>query len=108
MQVCVRCKKEMRCDKNGVAVRFCEKGEHGYMDDRFVCPVCNNEIVVTNPESMYDPNAKRATPDDVWMAVDKGYTPKQIPFMVIRKLLNDNGVCTCDGSIHKKGIGCQQ
>jgi len=63
----------MRCDKNGVAVRFNERGEHVYMGDRFKCPGCGSEVVLTNDNSFYDEGAKRELPDDLWMNADRGY-----------------------------------
>jgi len=46
MQVCVGCKKEMRCKKNGIIVRW--GTSHCYAGDSFKCPTCGNEVVVTN------------------------------------------------------------
>jgi len=66
MQVCVKCKKEMKCEKNGVAVRF-GNGEHAYMGDTFKCPTCGTEIVVTNPLPIFDQGLKLKSDDDVWM-----------------------------------------
>ena len=66
MNVCVQCKKEMVCHKNGVNVRF-GNGEHCYIGDSFKCPECGNEIVVTNPVPYYDQGLKRQTDTDIWM-----------------------------------------
>ena len=74
MQVCVKCRKEMKCDKNGVGVRYGEKGEHVYMGDRYMCVTCGATIIVTNDNSFHDEDAKRQLPEDVWMDVpNKGY-----------------------------------
>lgn len=43
MYVCVKCKREMRCDKNGVGVRW--RGCHVYAGDIFKCSECGASIV---------------------------------------------------------------
>lgn len=56
MIVCVKCKREMRCEKTGVGVHF-GRG-HVYAGDRFECPDCGANIVQTNPEPHFDPEQK--------------------------------------------------
>jgi DNA-directed RNA polymerase subunit RPC12/RpoP len=73
MVVCARCKKEMRCIKTGMTVRFREEGEHAYAGDMLECPECKATVAVTNSNSFYDEGAKRAAPFDVWMDADKGF-----------------------------------
>lgn len=45
MFVCVNCKKEMRCFKNGVDVVF--GTSHVYASDVYICPECGNKIAST-------------------------------------------------------------
>lgn len=54
MYICVSCKREMRCDKNGVGADF--GNGHVYAADRFKCPVCGTEILVSNRNANHDPN----------------------------------------------------
>jgi len=56
MLVCVDCRKEMKCEKNGVGARFGES--HVYPGDLYVCPECGKKIVLTNKESVHDPEKK--------------------------------------------------
>jgi len=56
MIVCVGCKAEMRCDKNGVGADF-GRG-HVYPADRFKCPRCGWETLVTNNAPSFDPDYK--------------------------------------------------
>jgi len=77
MLVCPTCKKELVCETNGVVVRYRETGEHCYAGDLFKCPTCGFEVVNTNDNSYFDPNATTERPHDVWMDIDgKGYEPK--------------------------------
>ncbi len=54
MFVCVQCREEMRCDKNGVGVHI----GHGYVyaGDRWKCYGCGAMIISTNREAIHDPN----------------------------------------------------
>ncbi len=54
MIICVGCRVEMRCDKNGVGAHFGGHG-HVYPSDRFRCPVCGVMILNTNRSAIYDP-----------------------------------------------------
>lgn len=54
MKICVRCRREMRCDKNGVGADF--GSGHVYAGDRFKCPECGTMILVTNDAPIHDPN----------------------------------------------------
>jgi len=56
MYVCVKCRKEMRCDKTGVGVDF--GNGHVYAGDRYKCPACGNEVVATNSNPYFDPEYK--------------------------------------------------
>ena len=78
MVVCARCKKEMRCIKTGMTVRFREDGQHAFAGDMLECPECKATIAVTNANSYFDEGAKRATDWDVWMNADKGFTIKPV------------------------------
>ena len=86
MVVCAKCKKEMRCIKTGMTVRYREEGEHAFAGDMFECPVCKATIAVTNSNSYYDEGAKRATDWDVWMDADKGFNPNQLRLLKLLKL----------------------
>lgn len=46
MNVCARCKREMRCKKNGIIVRY--GIGHCYAGDKFECPECGAEVVICN------------------------------------------------------------
>ena len=46
----------MKCEKNGVGARFGES--HVYPGDLYVCPECGKKIVLTNKESVHDPEKK--------------------------------------------------
>jgi len=106
MQVCVQCKKEMLCSENGVAVRFNENGEHAYVGDRFECLTCGSEVIVTNANAMYDPDARLSRPNDIWMNVDRGYVPTKVSIEQAREYLEKNDICICDGSVHTKRTWC--
>lgn len=56
MKVCVKCRREMRCDKNGVGADF--GFGHVYAGDRFKCPECGLEILVCNGAPGHDPEYK--------------------------------------------------
>ena len=47
MYICTKCKKEMQCQINGVAVRYGD-GTHVYIGDSFKCNTCGHEIIATN------------------------------------------------------------
>lgn len=51
MIMCTKCKIRMRCQKNGMIVRF--GIGHCYRGDLFKCSECEAEIVVCNPEPYY-------------------------------------------------------
>lgn len=54
MLVCVNCKKEMKCEQNGLGVRFGRA--HVYPGDKYKCPVCDVEIINTeSSNSIHDP-----------------------------------------------------
>lgn len=54
MLICVECKTEMHCDKNGVGADFSHG--HIYPADRFKCPVCHKMILKTNESAIHDPD----------------------------------------------------
>ena len=56
MYICVGCKIEMRCDKNGVGADFGHG--HVYPSDRFRCPECGCQILATNSLPCQDPTYK--------------------------------------------------
>lgn len=45
MLICAKCKKEMKCKKNGVRCRW--NGSHVYAGDLFECPGCGNQTINT-------------------------------------------------------------
>ena len=51
MIICTKCKKRMRCDRNGMIARW--GSGHCYRGDRYKCSECAAEIIVCNPESYY-------------------------------------------------------
>ena len=56
MYICVKCRKEMFADKNGVGAVWGES--HVYPGDRFKCPDCGHEILATNQSAIFDPGRK--------------------------------------------------
>jgi hypothetical protein len=126
MNVCIPCRKEMKCQKTGMAVRYHENGEHCYAGDIFRCPSCGAEIAVTNPNSYYDPEAKTETDSDVWMeqiksinlnlqrtnrssdldGADKGYKPKPPTDEQVERLVWAHDLCYCQGLPHNMHRGC--
>jgi DNA-directed RNA polymerase subunit RPC12/RpoP len=56
MYICVPCKREMRCDKNGVGADY--GNGHVYPADRFKCSTCGHEILATNRTASFDPENK--------------------------------------------------
>lgn len=57
MIICVSCRKEMICDKNGVGADF--GYGHVYTADRYKCMVCGAMILHTNNSPTYDPDYKK-------------------------------------------------
>ena len=49
MKICVSCKKEMRCKKNGVTAVW--GANHAYAGDLFACEDCGNEVLICNSNS---------------------------------------------------------
>lgn len=47
MQICVKCRREMRCTKTGATCRW-NQGTHVYSGDEFECPECGAKIVHCN------------------------------------------------------------
>jgi len=56
MIICIECKKEMRCDKNGVGANF--GNGYVYPGDRYKCPDCGRMILRTNYGPIHDPDLK--------------------------------------------------
>jgi len=54
MIICVKCRKEMLPDKNGVGADY--GNGHVYPGDRYKCPECGNMILTTNSRPIYDAN----------------------------------------------------
>ena len=54
MKICVKCRKEMKCSKNGVAAVW--NKSHVYPGDEFECPTCGNKILVCNEKPYHNPN----------------------------------------------------
>ena len=53
MFLCVKCRREMFCAKNSVGADY--GNGHIYPSDKFACPKCGSEILVTNIAPIYDP-----------------------------------------------------
>jgi len=56
MIICVKCKIEMKAEKNGVGADF--GNGHIYAGDRYQCPQCGAMILKTNATACYDPKHK--------------------------------------------------
>lgn len=56
MIICLKCKREMRCIKNGVGADF--GGGHVYASDKWGCDKYGAEVLVTNERPNYDPEYK--------------------------------------------------
>jgi len=56
MKICVKCRREMFCDKNSVGADF--GNGHVYPADRFKCRGCGIEILNSNELPSYDPEYK--------------------------------------------------
>lgn len=52
MYICIACRKELRCLKNGVGLDF--GNGHVYPSDTFVCPGCGIQIAATNRSPTHD------------------------------------------------------
>ncbi len=65
MYICVQCKTEMVCDKNGVGVRY-NNGSHVFYGDRWKCPSCGNMIVKTSNHPVHEFEFN-LLPDDIMM-----------------------------------------
>jgi hypothetical protein len=66
MVVCADCKKEMRCEHTGTAIRFGPAGDHVYAGDTFKCPSCGKQTVVCN-KNPYNANSIILEPTDIIM-----------------------------------------
>lgn len=53
MIICVQCRKEMNCNKNGVGADF--GNGHIYPADRYKCPKCGAMVLRTNDVPIFDP-----------------------------------------------------
>lgn len=53
MYICVKCRREMHCHKNGVGADFGHG--HVYAGDEFRCPICGYIVLATNHAPGYDP-----------------------------------------------------
>ena len=62
MIVCPTCRKEMRVEKMGVAVRW--RGTHAYFGDLWECPKCHKQVVHCNTIPCHNDKMKK---DDVYM-----------------------------------------
>lgn len=64
MIICINCKKEMVCIKNGVDVRYGKDHTHAYSGDLYECSKCYYKVVFTNTTPRYDEFIK---PSDILM-----------------------------------------
>ncbi len=71
MIVCANCKKEMKCKKIGMNVRFGHDGTHAYAADLYMCESCGNEIATTVASPTHHSNINLMNPEhikhDIWM-----------------------------------------
>ena len=57
MKICVKCRREMRCTKNGIGADF--GNGHIYPTDKFECPECGIEVLDSGNQNAYqDPDHK--------------------------------------------------
>ena len=56
MIICVGCRIEMGCDKNGVGANF--GNGHVYTADRYKCSKCGAMVLKTNSCASFDPEYK--------------------------------------------------
>lgn len=56
MIICVGCRTEMKCEKNGVGADF--GNGHVYNSDRYWCRSCGATVMVTVRTPMHDPDYK--------------------------------------------------
>lgn len=55
MLICVKCRKELRCEKNGVGAAW---GNNIYAADRWECPSCGLQVLKANDNGYYDPERR--------------------------------------------------
>ena len=67
MYICVGCRREMVCDKNGVGADFGQG--HVYCSDRFRCQFCGAMILATNKTASFDPEYNY---QDEYLKVEEG------------------------------------
>lgn len=65
MLVCAKCKREMKCELNGVRCRW--NGSHIYPGDLFKCPECGTEIINTGNVNAYHNTTYTDTKYDYYM-----------------------------------------
>jgi len=65
MYICVRCRLEMRCDKNGVGADF--GNGHVYASDRWRCPQCGTMILATRRKAYYERPEERGRVQDEYL-----------------------------------------
>jgi len=70
MHICANCKKEMRCIKTGMSIRYTEDGSHVYPADTFECSECGARIAYSSGNNYYQENAKdKSILEDIWMDI---------------------------------------
>ena len=72
MLICVKCRRELRCQKNGVAANY--GNGHTYPGDLFECPECGTQVLLTNAAPYYDPELSAA---DEYLNMNK--KPEELP-----------------------------
>lgn len=78
MIICQKCKREMKCIKNGINYRW--NGSHCYTGDLFKCGSCGVEVGSTNATPNNIPvSPKTVTDNDVFMDnwYEDNFTPKK-------------------------------
>lgn len=74
MLVCSNCRVEMKCETNGVMIRFNSRGDHVYSGDEFKCPACGLQVVTTDSAQPWQDQNPPAFPEvggrnryNIWM-----------------------------------------
>jgi hypothetical protein len=66
MLICVDCRVEMTCAKNGMVADY--GNGHHYAGDAYQCPECSAFVLTTAAEAYYDPE-RAARPADCYLVM---------------------------------------
>lgn len=99
MNICLKCKLEMKCRKTGVIAVY--TGSHCYAGDAFVCPGCESLVLVTSPNPFHDPTAldRGGINMDNWYKVAPEELAKHGIEFVDGKYYDENG------TLHAETVG---